>query len=255
MGLRESWAATNRFRESCEADERVIAAFLGGSLAADRADDYSDLDLYVILNDATACSGFVHSRRDFIATWGEPVFDDVTENFFGLGFDMVHFVLSDGVSGELAVGHRLNFHNTHGGPYRVLFDAEGILDDVEFPLVSRSRRETSAEVRRSLSWFWLHVIALSKALGRGELWAAQSHLHQLRTAASQLVESSGPTADLRDAQRRALTASFVGFDGDEIRAAAIGLCEIYRSIAPAVAARHALAPPVALAAVAEAKLR
>jgi hypothetical protein len=43
-----------------------------------------------------------------------------TLNFEGLGFDMLHSVLDDGVYGELAPGHTGNFRVLHGGPYQVL---------------------------------------------------------------------------------------------------------------------------------------
>src|SRR5438093_9783266 len=33
---------------ACESDTRVVAAFLGGSFAAGRADEQSDLDIYLI---------------------------------------------------------------------------------------------------------------------------------------------------------------------------------------------------------------
>jgi predicted nucleotidyltransferase len=37
-----------RFVEACEADDRIVAAFLGGSRAGARADEFSDVDLCVI---------------------------------------------------------------------------------------------------------------------------------------------------------------------------------------------------------------
>lgn len=41
-------AAIERFRTAAAADELVLAAFLGGSYAAGRATETSDLDVYVI---------------------------------------------------------------------------------------------------------------------------------------------------------------------------------------------------------------
>src|SRR6266699_2767360 len=41
----------NRFVEACQADERVVAAFLGGSYARGAADAYSDLDFGLITTD------------------------------------------------------------------------------------------------------------------------------------------------------------------------------------------------------------
>jgi predicted nucleotidyltransferase len=38
----------DRFTEICQEDDRVLAAFLGGSYARGATDPYSDLDLYII---------------------------------------------------------------------------------------------------------------------------------------------------------------------------------------------------------------
>ena len=45
-----SWFWT-AFITSCESDERVVAAFIGGSYVRGQADTYSDLDLYLITTD------------------------------------------------------------------------------------------------------------------------------------------------------------------------------------------------------------
>ena len=37
-------AVIHRFVAACQADERVVAAFLGGSYARDATDAYSDID-------------------------------------------------------------------------------------------------------------------------------------------------------------------------------------------------------------------
>jgi hypothetical protein len=56
-------------------------------------------------------------------------------DFEGLGFDLVHFELAGGVTGEVAYGHPGNFLTMHGGPYEVFFDRAGLLDGVTFPLL------------------------------------------------------------------------------------------------------------------------
>src|SRR5438067_2089419 len=40
-----------RFVAACESDTRVVAAFLGGSFATGKADEQSDLDIYIITTD------------------------------------------------------------------------------------------------------------------------------------------------------------------------------------------------------------
>ena len=40
----------DRFLAACQADERIVAAIVGGSYAEDKADKFSDLDLFFITN-------------------------------------------------------------------------------------------------------------------------------------------------------------------------------------------------------------
>lgn len=127
-------AAMERFRVAAAADDLVLAAFLGGSYAAGRATETSDLDVYVITR-REDYDAFWARRRAFIATWGDPVSLEDVLDFEGLGFDMVLFEFRDGVEGELAFGHTDNFMVIHGGPYEVYVDRDGLLDGVEFPLL------------------------------------------------------------------------------------------------------------------------
>ena len=42
-------AIIQAFTDACAGDERVVAAFLGGSFAVGLEDDRSDLDLYLLI--------------------------------------------------------------------------------------------------------------------------------------------------------------------------------------------------------------
>jgi predicted nucleotidyltransferase len=133
-----------RFVAACREDTRVVAAFLGGSHAAGTADEYSDLDLYLIVGDQNY-DAFFAERRAFLGRLGAPVF---FEDFSDFGFDMIVFVFSDGVEGELALGRASGFDHIHGGPFEVLVDKEGILEGRVFPLL----QSTQAEQRETLRW-------------------------------------------------------------------------------------------------------
>jgi hypothetical protein len=111
----------------------VLAAFLGGSLAAGTARPDSDVDLYVVTREEDY-ETLWEKRSDFVRSWGEPRSLEDVRDFEGLGFDMVVFELVDGVEGELAFGHDRNLLSLHGGPYEVLVDRAGLLDGVVFPL-------------------------------------------------------------------------------------------------------------------------
>src|SRR3989475_12842006 len=118
----------NRFVAACQTDERVVAAFLGGSYARDAADAYSDLDLYLITTDE-AYDDFTASLEAFIRRLGEPVF---LEDYHGGGADFVFFIFSNGTEGELALGRESHFTQIHVGPNKVLLDNKDYLSGAVF---------------------------------------------------------------------------------------------------------------------------
>ena len=95
----EQAAVLQRFVAACEQDQRIVAAFLGGSFARGQADPYSDLDIYLVTTHA-AYGEFFAQRAAFMRRLGEPVF---LEDFNTFGFDMLIFTFADGVEGELAL--------------------------------------------------------------------------------------------------------------------------------------------------------
>src|SRR5712692_1711009 len=116
-------AVMNRFVAACQADERVVAAFLGGSYARGAVDAYSDLDLYLITTDE-GYDDFFAGREAFFQLLGEPLFLEDNHDY---GFDLVLFIFADGTEGELGLGRESRFTHIHGGPYRVLLDKKAIL--------------------------------------------------------------------------------------------------------------------------------
>src|SRR5438552_17946564 len=96
-------AVLEQFVAICEKDERVLAAFLVGSLAAGKADEWSDLDIYLITTDE-AYEGFVADLKAFIRRLGQAVFLE--------DFDLPHtlfFIFADGTEGELGSGRESRF--------------------------------------------------------------------------------------------------------------------------------------------------
>ena len=127
-------AAIALFQEACAHEPLVVAAWLGGSFAAARATEDSDVDVYAVSDERDY--GLLWNRRyALVEAMGRPVRQDDHPNFEGLGFDLVHFELDHGVSGEIAFGHTGNFLTLHGGPHEVLLDRIGLLDNVSFPLL------------------------------------------------------------------------------------------------------------------------
>jgi predicted nucleotidyltransferase len=166
----------DRFVAACREDTRVVAAFLGGSHAAGTADEYSDLDLYLIVDDQIYDTFFAE-RRAFLGRLGEPVF---FEDFSDFGFDMVVFIFSDGVEGELALGRASGFDYIHGRPFEVLVDKEGILEGRVFPLLRSTQAEQRETLRWLIYWFWRDLSEFNRAMVRSRLWTAYGLLEGLR---------------------------------------------------------------------------
>jgi Nucleotidyltransferase domain len=243
-----------RFTEACAADPLVAAAFLGGSFATGTADAFSDLDLYVVTEDDDY-DRFLARHEEFMRSWAEPVFLDTTVDFEGFGFDMLHFVLVDGVSGEVALGHRSNVLALHGGPHEVLVDKASLLEQVSFPLYEPSADDRRRQIERALHWFWLDAIDLAKRIARGQVRAAQQLLASMRGRCELLVATpeSGVVDDA--ALKVRLLGTFVAADERAIAAAAGELVALHRRVGVGVAETLGLTYPTKLAAVAETKLR
>jgi hypothetical protein len=92
------------------------------------------VDVYVISNEDDYPRLWA-VRANFVRAMGQPESIADFPDFEQLGFDLVHFELGDGVTGEIAFAHTGNFMKTHGGPYEVLVDRAGLLEGVTFPLL------------------------------------------------------------------------------------------------------------------------
>jgi hypothetical protein len=175
----------------CQADPRIVAAFIGGSLATGAADEYSDVDAYLIVEDG-AYTSFLAEREAFMCQLGEPV---LLEHFNGFGFDMVLFVFADGVKGELALAEASDFLHIHHGPYRVLVDKAGLLEGVTFPVERVVIEEQRQHLLGHIKAFWRGFLVISQALGRGTLLSAATYLEDVRR---RLVSVCRLSADFRD---------------------------------------------------------
>jgi predicted nucleotidyltransferase len=241
-----------RFVAACQADVRVVAAFVGGSYARGTADAYSDLDLGVITTDETY-EDFRTSRAAFVRLLGEPLF---LEDF---GSEVnIFFILAGGTEGELACGHEAGFQHMHSGPYQVLLDKRGIMADVVFPSPVPAPAEQRETMRRLVYWFWHDLSHLITALGRGQLWWAAGQLEILRLDCVNMarlghdgsagadgyekVEQALPSTELAP-----LETTFCPLERNALWHAARRIVGFYEEHAPPLAQTHGLAYPAELA--------
>jgi predicted nucleotidyltransferase len=171
----------DRFVEVCSNDDGIVAAFLDGSLAGDRADGFSDVDLCLITRD-DAFDGVVSARTSLIQRLGQPAFvEDWGTN------DVVSFVLADGTEAEIFFGREGALDELRPGRHRTLFDRDGILEGVTFAEERSDPEKIEDVLRRTLSWFWHEVSHFVKAVGRDQQWWAAGQLEALRDHCVNLV--------------------------------------------------------------------
>jgi predicted nucleotidyltransferase len=245
---------TDRFVAVCRADERVVAAFLGGSYAAGTANAHSDLDLCLITTDA-AYDDFWATRHAFVRMLGEPVF---LEDYSSRGVDMVFFFLAKGTEAELVLGRESHFADIHGGPHQVLLDKKGILAEAVFPLHPTDHTEQVKVLRGLITWFWHDLCHhVTTPLARGQLWSAYGGLEDLRRICVNLarlradfsaeaegyekVEHAVPIIQLAPLQ-----ATCCLLEREAMLQAAQDIVRFYLELAPPLAEAHGIAYPAAL---------
>lgn len=244
---------------ACQADERVVAALLGGSYARGTADAYSDLDLALITTDE-AYADFFAGREAFIRLLGEPVF---LEDFGSMV--TVFFILADGTEGELACGRESRFHHIHGGPYRVLLDKKHILAGAVFPWHEPALAEQIETLRRLVYWFWHDLSHFTTAMGRGQLWWAYGQIEALRLICVNLARLRQHFAAVADGyekvehaipgeQLSSLQATFCPMEPSAMLQAVLVIVRFYQELAPLLARTHGITYPVALERVMSARL-
>jgi predicted nucleotidyltransferase len=164
-----------RLVDRVRVDERVATLFMGGSHASGTADEYSDLDLYLITTDE-GFERFRTERRDLMAALGELVFLEEHEDF---GFLLILYIYRDGVRGEMALAPARDIDDVHSGPFEVLVDRTGVMDGRDFRS-GLDERTRAGIVRGALTWFWYERANLDVAIQRGHLWTAHYHLERCR---------------------------------------------------------------------------
>jgi Streptomycin adenylyltransferase len=247
----------NRFVAACQADERVVAAFLGGSYAKGTADAYSDLDFGLITTDE-AYDDFTASCEAFIRRLGEPVF---LEDSHGGGADLVFFIFADGTEGELALGRESHFTHIHVGPYRVLLDKKGCLSGALFSWHEPAQAKQIETLRSLINWFWHDLLHhFLTPMARGQLWSAYGALEELRRICvdlARLRENFQAEAEgyekveqaLPIEQLAALQTTFCPMERAAMLQAALVTVRFYQELAPPLAQAHGIPYPADLARV------
>ena len=248
---------TNRFIAACNADDRVVAAFIGGSYARGKNDAYSDLDFGIIITDETY-EYFLADREAFIRLLGEPVFlEDYQED----STDTIFSIFSDGTEVELLLGHESRFNHIHVGPYKLLLDKKGILAGTVFSWHKPTQAEQIETLRGMINWFW-HDLShhFITPMARGQLWSAYGAIEEMRLTCVNMarlqqnfstkaegyekVEQAVPVEQLAP-----LKSSICLMERDAMLQAALTIVRFYQELAPQLAEAHGIPYPTDLARV------
>src|SRR5438445_308438 len=165
--MKERSLFIQKFEQIAREDPRILSAFLGGSLADGTKDDFSDIDIYYIL-DEQSYPEFPTQMRTRLGEMGPLVLLEQHNNF---GFDLILFIFQNGVKGELGLGTAKNLKTLHAGPYKVLVDKRGLLEGFVFPFqASLEGKDLQEYVEKQLRWYWYWYYVFLSAVARGRLW-------------------------------------------------------------------------------------
>ncbi len=241
----------DRLTAACQADRRVLAAFLGGSHARADADEYSDLDLYIVTTNE-GFQAFLAGKRNFLWQLGQPLFLEDFDNPAAL-----FFILADGIEGELGIGCRSQFLHIHSGPHLPLLDKQGLLQGVVFPPVESDNAARVETLRRQITWFWHDLSHFITALARSQLWWAYSQVEILRGICMNLMRLQQDFQDpevggeagikiekaLQPDLLEALSPTYCSLQAADMLQSVVLLIRIYQDLAQSLAERHGIDYP------------
>lgn len=161
-------AALTRLLEAVEADPRLRALALAGSVARGEADEHSDLDTCVWIRDDDF-DATIADLPSLARAVGGPL--DILFERPGSPFLFVQYV--DGVQLELLAKRASDTKRRPQGEV-VLLDRDGLLQHAEEP-------EAPCDVELWSGWAWMALFDLDKYLRRGSLWEALIKLEKART--------------------------------------------------------------------------
>ena len=239
----------DRFLTACQADERIVAAFLVGSNAKGQADEHSDLDLYAITTDE-AFDDFAATRESFVRLLGEPAFVED----FGIP-NILFLIFPDGSEVELYYTSQNRAGRAFNAPYKVLLDKKNISSTI-VPVDSQDFDEAkqTEQLRRLITGFWHDFSHFVTALARNQLWWASGQLEVLRAMCVGLARLQNDFSDpevtdevyfkIENAmpveQLASLKETFCSMDRAALLKAGFIIVDFYRELAVPLAQAHGI---------------
>jgi predicted nucleotidyltransferase len=163
------------FAAACARDDRIVAAFVGGSVARGTADAHSDLDLCVVTADDRFHDVY-DDRGAIVGALGTPLF---IEDWAGETPE-VFVILDDGSELEMFFIREGELLGARVGPIVPLLDRRDLLVGVDLPIARPERDDLASAARDLLAWFWHDTGHLVTAAARGHRWWAYGQVEALR---------------------------------------------------------------------------
>jgi predicted nucleotidyltransferase len=247
-------AFVNRLVEVCQSDDRVVAAFIGGSYAKGYSDSSSDVDVCVITTDPSF-EDFCKEREDFLRAFGNLVF---LESFGNP--DSSFFIYADDTEGELNFASESRLHQIHSGTFKTLVDKKNILAEAVFPPFEPPSSGQAEKLRGLISVFWHELSHFNTAMQRDQLWWARGQLEALRSVSVNLARLNYNFLDpeigeeayfkietmMPVEQLFALRETFCPMEKEAMLKAGVTIVHFYQELAPSLADQHGIAYPKGL---------
>jgi len=199
---RERDALLRQVRQVLQTDQRVNAAWLSGSYGRREADEWSDLDLHLAIDD-TCVDQFLDERRSLFSRVGWPILvqEDMASNAqTGARFQLVMY------SGPIEVDWNIGSVSLAARPlsFQMLAERTEIPIMGPVPLSPDDRR---AQAQHHLTFFWAMAPIAIKFCGRGDTRRAVLQIDLLTTAYIalwRLVEQPSGPSPIRHRMNRVL---------------------------------------------------
>ena len=241
-------AILERILEVLGSDNRVRALFIGGSFASEQADKYSDLDLYILVDDKQYES-FIEDRLQIAQRVAPVLFHgDVV-----LDFHLFIVIFENLVKADLGIASASKFSHVHTGPFKVLLDRHKLLFGVDF-----KEKVTTEYLRKELEgmirWFWYDVFAATNELCKDDLWTAHLVAERAREKLANLIRARcEPHHELRGYNKlgRQVTSqelapimkTFYTFEKEEMINALNAMIQIYEKEARFLCRKYGISYP------------
>ena len=183
-----------RITEVLRADGRVAAAWLHGSLGRGTADEWSDIDLWVVVADEHI-EALSADRHDYVSKPGEPLLIVDAQQNAPRGGAFLSVVYGS-EAGPLLVDWNWQPASDAALPHdaRLLFDRVGVrAADAPQPPNAEGQHERA---RNQVSYFWMMLPVVAKYIARRRAWGVVNLLNMLRYTLVDVAELTGQRADV-----------------------------------------------------------